>query len=468
MTDDEISSLRKSGEYFTRSVQLGRRGAGSIFIEFHETGLVTLSHRVREDGKKRQKKLGFHASCFADLSLEYPDAAFITLDQAAALAEKHCSQRQSVDSFKTVFESEKANSKRQKRGYASFGQMLISYETSLVGRPSYEDAKSAFKCHLFEKMPDGKNLRYARLLDMNARDVRPDDIMPVISRVMHVKKKKTICNSLIAYISASATWAKNYDSDVRIKPEDRLPEAFGIEFNYFKGMKKYRELTKKGKYQLSDKQLWLLWHNACQCMGKSGYLARLLIAIGGVRQEHLLATAWNDVDLDFRYPNILMTSHKGADFEPYLYASVLNDLALEEVKRIQLVHGHRKNLFPIDQKKLTDGREDRPMRGDAFDKPFKRLREHVKEQYDYEMPHLTMGMIRGTISTRMAAAGVPDHLKEMIQGHNQSNIRTLHYDRFKHLAKKAEWLKVWNDYLLGLFNRTYEFVSDIYPEDEIS
>ncbi len=465
MTDDEIFSLRNSGKSFSKSVQLGRRGAGSIFVEFHSSGLVTLSHRVREGAKKRQKKLGFHASCFADFSLEYPDAAFITLSQATALAEKHCVQRKTVDSFETVFISEKVNNRRTKRGFASFKQMLECYENSLEGRSAHGDVKSAFKCHIFEKMPD-ESYRYSRLLDMNARDVRPDDITPVISRVMHVKKKKTICNSLIAYISAAATWAKNYDSDVRIKPEDRLPVAFGIEFNYFKGMKKYKELTKKGKYQLSDRQLWLLWHNACQCMGKSGYLARLLIAIGGVRQEHLLATAWDDVDLDFRFPNILMTSHKGADFEPYLYASVLNDLALEEVKRIQLVHGHRKHLFPIDHRKLNDETDDRPMRKDAFDKPFKRLRTHIAENYDYDMPHLTMGMIRGTVSTRMAAAGIPDSIKEMIQGHNQSNIRTLHYDRFKYLGKKAEVLKTWNDYLSEIFNRSFESIQDIYPEEE--
>ncbi|MGI9274459.1 MAG: hypothetical protein ACR2PT_06325, partial [Endozoicomonas sp.] len=302
MTDDEIAEQRTSGQSFTRSFPLAQRGTGSIFLEFHKSGLVSVSHRVRDGDKKRQKKLGFHSSCFADFSLEYPDVAFITLAQAATLAEKHCKQRATVDSFDTVFKSETVNSQRRKRGFASFALMLRGYENSLEGRPAHHDVKSAFKCHLFEKMPDGVTLRYAKLLDMNARDVRPDDITPIISRVMHVKKRKTICNSIICYVSAAATWAKNYDSDVRIKPEDRLPQVFGIEYNYFKGMKKYKELTNKGKYQLSDRQLWLLWHQACQCMGKSGYLARLLIAIGGVRQQHLLAVSWDDVDLEYRFP----------------------------------------------------------------------------------------------------------------------------------------------------------------------
>ena len=300
---------------------------------------------------------------------------------------------------------------------------------------------------------------------MDARDVRPEDLKPMIDHVINVKGKGPTGNKIIAYVSAAATWAKNYDEDVTVKEGDRISEAFGIQMNPFLGMKKYSQFINKGKYQLTDKQLWLLWHESLRCMGISGRVARILIAIGGIRQEHLIKMTWEDFEEDAIYPNIESVTHKtGIGHKPVRYACALNSLCLHEILELRNITGHRKHLFPVNERALSKDPVDRHMRHDAFDKPFKRLYQHVLKEYDYAMPHLSMGMLRGTISTFMADASVEDSIKDKIQMYNIRNVKTEHYERYQFMEAKLHELTKWDQYLRRLLNKPYSELKDIHPE----
>ena len=232
-------------------------------------------------------------------------------------------------------------------------------------------------------------------------------------------------------------------------------------YNPFYKKPVFNKSPRKGKYQLTDKQLWLLWHESLACMSKAGRLARLLITLGGVRQEHLLAARWQDVDLNTRYPNIELSSAKsGATSKSFKYSIPFNSLALFELESLRALTGYTAFLFP--QTRNTD----KPMHEDGLDKPFARLHKHVSDRYAYTLPHLSMGMLRGTVSTRMGVIGISDDIKEKIQGHNLKNIRTLHYDRNKMLPEKSEVLMKWDQALRDLLTRPYSEVFDVYPEHE--
>ena len=220
------------------------------------------------------------------------------------------------------------------------------------------------------------------------------------------------------------------------------------------------------KYQLTDKQLWLVWHESLRSMGLSGRVARILIAIGGIRQEHLIKMSWDDFEEDAVYPNIESVTHKtGSGHKPIKYACALNSLCLHEVMELRNMTGHRKFLFPVNDRALAKDPTDRHMRHDAFDKPFIRLHKHVLKEYGYTLPHLSMGMLRGTISTFMADAGIEDGIKDKIQMYNIRNVKTEHYERYQFMEAKLRELDKWDQYLRKLLNTPYSDLKDAHPEE---
>ena len=467
-TDDDVGYLRKQGDKTTtKSIALSRRGLGSLFEEILPNGLVRLSHRIRETGRFIQTKIGFHISCIGDFKTDHPDELYLSLAEAMQEAEKIAARGKTHDNFKATHLSHSVDSKRKKRGYATVEQVLLCYRDSMKGRPSYGDIESCLNKHLFNDY-DGDKRRFEYFLSMQARDARPEHLMPVIIRMMQVKNLGSQCNRMISHVSAAMTWGKNYDTDARQNQFD-IPFYFGIETNYFLGMKKYREFEKKGKQQLSDRELWLLWHESLHCMGLTGRLARILIAIGGIRQEHLLAARWADFEQDAIYPNLECETKKtgsGANYKPKAYTCALNSLCLHEVLELHNLTGHREYLFPAAERYQQVGMPELHRSKHSIDKPFKQLQVRVKAIHGFDLPHLSMGQLRTTISTRMGVAGVSDDIKELIQGHNQSNIRTERYDRYNKIREKYEALMLWENYLRELLTRPYSEITDDYPEKQ--
>ena len=82
------------------------------------------------------------------------------------------------------------------------------------------------------------------------------------------------------------------------------------------------------------------------------------------------------------------------------------------------------------------------------------------------MPHLSMGMLRGTISTFMADAGVEDGIKDKIQMYNISNVKTEHYERYQFMEAKLIELNKWDQYLRKLLNTPYSDLKDTHPEEK--
>ncbi len=466
-TDEDVAYLRKLGEKATKSIALSRRGLGSLFVEVLSNGLVRLSHRIREAGSFTQTKIGFHVSCIGDCKTDHPDELYLSLAEAMQDAEKIAARGLAHENFKSTHLSHSVNAKRQKKGFATVEQLLIAYRDSLKGRASYGDIESCFNKHLFKDI-EGASCRFDSFLTMQARDARPEHLVPVITRMMHIKKLGSQCNRMISHISAAMSWGKNYDTDARQK-EQEIPCYFGIETNYFLGMKKYSEFEKKGKEQLSDRELWLLWHESLQSMGLTGRVARILIAIGGIRQEHLIATRWKDFEQDAIYPNLECETRKtglGANFKPKAYTCALNSLCLHEILELQNLTGHREFLFPAADRYQLSGKPEIQRSKHSLDKPFKQLQNRIKAVYDFELPHISMGQLRTTISTRMGVAGIADEIKEQIQGHNQSNIRTERYDRYNKIKEKYEALVLWEEYLRDLLTLPYSEVTDGYPEKQ--
>ena len=472
LTDEDLSAIRLDGDSFTRSIPLSRRGYGSLFVEVHKNGLVKLSHRVREIGGSSftKAKIGFHLSCKEDFSTKHPNEHFLTLDEALIEAEKLGIRGASVGSYKSVHVSFSTKNTREKAiHYATVEDVLRGYINYLDGRVGHSSAKSVLSRYALGHSEDDPN-RQSAFLSMQAKDARQSDLTPIISHMYHNLGCTTQCNSLIDKVRSSFTWAMKEDSNVRDAKGNKL--KFAIETNYFRGMTRYTEFVSYGKPQFTDRELWCLWHEGVTAMGLLGRISRLLIAMGGVRQWHILRCPWSSFEYDNIYPNVELTSRKTGvkrGFDPMAYSCVLPPLALYELLELQKITGHTDYLIPKRTKSghifIPDKHYGTPGNASVnMVSYFDKLSDVVSAKYGYSLARLSMGRIRTSVSTRMGVAGIPDATKNMIQNNNQRNIQKDHYDRYAKLKEKLEALLLWEDYLRVLLNKPFCEVEDVYPE----
>lgn len=62
----------------------------------------------------------------------------------------------------------------------------------------------------------------------------------------------------------------------------------------------------------------------------------------------------------------------------------------------------------------------------------------------------SLGDIRRTSETNLAALGVSKDHRAQLQSHGISGVQDRHYDKHGYMAEKRDALKLWNDYLDGL------------------
>ena len=204
ISDSDIDKIRYPDKKIQRSIQLPRRGEGSVYIEVYPTGLVRLSHRIRDGKRFLQTKLGLHSSCYVDKHRDFPEEKFMGLEEAVKLAEELMVKVNLDGDYQSVQKHHQKRKQREKSKYASFEQMLLGYQDHMKERRDYISIRSTFKCHIFEELT-GTSRRYEDLLQMNARDAKPDDIKPIIDHVINVKGKGPTANKIISYVSAAAT-----------------------------------------------------------------------------------------------------------------------------------------------------------------------------------------------------------------------------------------------------------------------
>ncbi len=225
-------------------------------------------------------------------------------------------------------------------------------------------------------------------------------------------------------------------------------------------------MEKAGKGQLTDRQIWEVWHLAPTIMGKPGLVAQLLLALGGVRQEQLITTPWEKIKLEGSYPHILLTNTKGRSNYTVGgrdYMVPLNQTAVALFTHLKRLYGHCVYPFPGG----TTGHEslDKYMSYAAFNRPLSRFQKHLKNVIGSPSGWFTIGMIRGSISTRMNEAGVSKMIKEKIAGHNQKDVTTTHYDMWEYKKEKREATEQWESYLKKIISLPYEEVTDRLPEE---
>jgi len=50
----------------------------------------------------------------------------------------------------------------------------------------------------------------------------------------------------------------------------------------------------------------------------------------------------------------------------------------------------------------------------------------------------------------MSKAGVPIHIRDILQQHNKRDVATVHYDRYDYLSEKREGIYIWGKFLITI------------------
>ena len=272
ITDNEVLNTFKelNGKATKKAYKLSGRGSGSLVIRYRDK-LVEFYYKYSENRKRNYKKIGsFHMNGSDGISVA---KAF---DIAKTLSTIRSDGGDMQSYLDAVGFSKNATQLEDLDTIATFGQLLTDYpELKLKGRSSYDNAKGMFKNHITELK------RFKRIINKPANEIEPKDLVPIIARMIHERGLRQQCNRIRTYLVAAFNWAIAHDLNPRLYNHDGKPRRYGIQYNPAHNIPVQEDFENSKKSQLTDRQIWLIWHHAPEIMGKGGWLCRLALALGG-------------------------------------------------------------------------------------------------------------------------------------------------------------------------------------------
>lgn len=185
--------------------------------------------------------------------------------------------------------------------------------------------------------------------------------------------------------------------------------------------------ARKGKRNLNDKEIGLLWHaiEACTITHQNKLFIKLLL-LTGCRGVELRLAKKQDFDLDERVWRVPDEHSKTREpFERGLSAAAVGLL-----KEAFSLYPDFSQAFPPASKK-----EDRPMAASVL------LNLAIQLRADMTIEHWSIHDLRRTAKTKMAELGVLPHVSEKVLGHKLSGVLAI-YDQHSYLKEQQEALDI--------------------------
>ncbi|EJC6248635.1 TPA: site-specific integrase [Klebsiella pneumoniae] len=183
--------------------------------------------------------------------------------------------------------------------------------------------------------------------------------------------------------------------------------------------------VKKGKRNLSDKEIGSFWHavEASTITHQNKLLLKLLL-LTGCRGVELRLAKKADFDLDARVWRVPDEHSKTR--EPFERG--LSVKAVEILREVFSLYEDFSQVFPPAAKK-----EDRPMAASVI------LNLAIQLREDMTIDHWSIHDLRRTAKTKMAELGVMPHVSEKVLGHKLSGVLAI-YDQHSYLREQQEAL----------------------------
>lgn len=366
------------------------------------------------DGRQRRATLGAYSQAKGDAGLT-PTAArkrarelqnAIKRDGADPVGEKQAKR--------AAVRREMEERRHQEEG--SLEALLRAYAGHLkaAGKKSHQAVARAFERNVIQPFP----ALAARL----ASTIERADFMPTLSRLTRAGKFRE-AEKLKAYLSAA------YRCAVRAEFDATLAEDFGkfrVRINPIQEVTVTRREEPEASprlWALSEAQLAAYWRRIEAMPDPRGALLRFHLLTGAQRVEQLtrLTTADYDADLDA----IRILDGKGRRKKARVHLVPLIPAAR---RAMELMSDGGPHLFTV-----SNGRE-----GAVYHTVRDAVLEVAAAMVEAgEIDRtFTPGILRKTVETRLAAAGVSKDIRAQLQSHGIGGVQDKHYDAHDYLPEK--------------------------------
>lgn len=365
----------------------------------------------------------------------------IDLREARRLAAEMSRRYQSGDhDLRTVLDTEERERERLReaaaiahaaaaaRAQATLGALLEAYVVQLRrdGKTSAESVEGAVVRHVKHAWP--------ALWTTPAESVDMDHLLPVIARLVNAGKLRE-AGKLRSYIRAA------YAAAIRSRQDARGLAALRdlkITRNPARDLATVDGATRSRDRALSVAELRAYWRHVASLPDAAAALLRFHLLTGGQRVKQLSRLTMDDYDADVHSVRIM--DKKGRRKVARAHDVPLIPAAVEALQAM----GHELGDYLFT---LTHG---------ASPATYGSMRDHVVTVRDameaageLEKGPFTVGDLRRTVETRLAAAGVQSDDLAHLQSHGLGGVQSRHYNKHDYLHEKRAALEALHRLLTG-------------------
>ena len=413
----------KPGEWLSDD---GRKGAGRLVAFGMKAGGAAFYFRyTRPDGKRDALPLGHY---------DAKGQGGLTLLQASDRADELSMRYQSGDrDLRAVLDAEQREAERERkdaeqaaeseaaRERASLGALLTAYVAQLRrdGKTSARQVERSLQVNVKEAWP--------KLWEKPAADVTDDDLLAVVARLADVNKLRG-ASKVRTYLRAAYAAGVRARHNARAIPELR---ALAIRSNPAASLAAIEgDGTGARDRALSVTELHAYWRRIEALPDPEGALLRFHLLTGAQRVEQLARLKVEDYDKDTR--TVRIWDGKGRRRVPRAHVVPLLPEALEAMRAMRgdalgpclftITEGYSGATYAIAQHRL------------------RAVADAMQEASELEGGLFTLGDLRRTVETRLAASGISMEVRAQLQSHGLGGVQAKHYDRHDYLEEKRSAL----------------------------
>lgn len=306
---------------------------------------------------------------------------------------------------------------------ATLGALLEGYVLQLKrdGKPSAASVEGTLQRHVAKAWPV--------LWETPATQVTTDDLLAVLGRLTDVSKLRE-AGKLRAYLSAA------YASAIRARQDARGLAALRelkITTNPARDLVAVDGGSQARERALSEAELRAYWKRISSLPEADGALLRFHLLTGGQRTEQLGRLTADDFDSDSQ--TIRLRDGKGRRKLPRIHDVPLVPAAADAMRAMR-AEGRELGPYLVT---ITHGQSGAAYT--AFQHRLRAVVEAMKSAGELEKGAFTIGDLRRTVETRLAAAGLNSDILAQLQSHGLGGVQSRHYNKHDYLAEKREALE---------------------------
>lgn len=445
LTAQEIAAL-KPGESASDPAP---RGAGRLTFWRMASGAVAAYYRYTDAAGNRDRlPLGsFDPTGRAGLTLAEARAKARELSRRYAAGDRNLRAElaEEIEAKRAAREAAEqakrdAEEAAKQRAAASLGALLTAYCDQLErdGKKSTDHVRRALKLHVEKAHP--------KLWALPAADVSTDDLFDVLAPLAQAGKDRE-AGKVRAYLRAAFAAGCKARHDARALPALR---SLKLTANPARDLATITPGTNARERALSLAELRAYWKRISALPAPWGPLLRAHLLTGGQRVEQLARATLADLDRDTA--TLTLWDAKGRRQQPRRHAVPLLPEALAALDALRT--GKR------------DGEDVSASAGDyvftasngsapaSYSGCAAAVREVAaamakERELDEGKGPFTIGDLRRTVETRLAAAGVSLDVRAQLQSHGLGGLQAKHYDRHGYMDEKRAALMKLRELLTG-------------------